>query len=114
MKRFLVALVALVLSLSQAFATDCSGTTTASTKAVFNNSSVRGFFIMNNSANLMCLAFDGAAAMGGTNCAAGSYPLAAGTATVAGGSFTSPSNFNPTSVNIISTSGSDTYSCTRY
>lgn len=116
MKRVLAALLVLLGLSQQAFAlANCSGTTTASAKYAYSTSSVQGVVIMNNSANLMCISFDGVAATGGTNCASGSFPLAPGAATTAGGSFMSPPGFNPSAISIVSSAGAgDTYSCYRW
>lgn len=109
------ALAATVLmgSVGAALATDCSGSTT-SASVNKSLSSARGFTIMNMSANMICIAFDVAASMGGTNCGSGSYPLQPGSSTAAGGSYSSPDSFRAGSFNIISTAGSDAYSCTRW
>lgn len=99
-----------------ALAFDCSGTITTGGTAQFVSlsSSSRGFIVMNTSANLMCISFDSVAAFGGTNCAVGSYPLAAGSATTAGNSFTAPTNYSPSAFSIISSTTGDRFSCTRY
>lgn len=109
------ALAATVLmgSVGAALATDCSGSTTSASVSK-SLSGPRGFTIMNLSANMICIAFDVAATMGGTNCGSGSYALQPGSATAAGGSYSSPDSFRPGFFNIISTAGSDAYSCTSW
>lgn len=118
MKRFIALLAALgmiVATPAMAAMQDCSGTTAASVKNVYSASNTRGFVIVNNSANLMCISFDGNAAAGGVNCAQGSYPLNPGTASAIGGSFMSPEGFSPTRVTIVSAAGAgDIYSCQRW
>lgn len=112
-------LAALVAALwcGAACATDCSGTITAggTAQAVANISgNVSGLLIMNNSANLMCISWTGnAAAIAGTNCAAGSWPLQPGSATQAGGSFNNPLNIKISTLSIISSGTADRYSCER-
>lgn len=108
-----LAAIVLIGSVGAAFAENCSGTTTSSSVRVAlpNN---RGITIMNMSANLICISFDVAATMGGTNCGSGSYALQPGSATAAGGSYSSPDSFRPGFFNVISTSGSDVYSCTSW
>lgn len=124
MKKFLAAL-ALLFCLQPALAdipvnnitpTDCSGAASTSAAAMIQNSgSLRGFLVMNNSAALMCISFTGTAALGGTNCAQGSFPLGPGTATAAGGSFTTPATFGPnTTISIVAASGASNYSCIRW
>lgn len=109
------ALAATVLmgSVGAALATDCSGSTTTGSVAK-QLPSARGFTIMNLSANMICIAFDVAASMGTPNCGSGSYALQPGSSTAAGGSYSSPDSFRPGFFNIISTAGSDAYSCTRW
>lgn len=99
-----------------ALAADCSGTITAggTAQTIFTSSNVRGVMLMNNSANLMCIAINGAAAtIAGTNCGSGSWSLQPGSSTLAGGSFTNPDNIKISTVSIISASTSDRFSCER-
>lgn len=99
-----------------ALATDCSGTITAggTAQTIFTSSNVRGLMLMNNSANLMCVAFSGSAAtIAGTNCGAGSYTLQPGSATATGGSFTNPGNIKISVASIISSTTGDRFSCER-
>lgn len=117
-KWLLVALVSIFPGL--ALASDCSGTittggtaqnvTVAGTTTPIGN--VRGVLLMNNSANLMCISFNGAAAtIAGTNCGSGSWVLQPGSATAAGGSFSKPENISISVVSIISSTTADRYSC---
>lgn len=108
----LFAAVVLVGSTAGAFAEICGTGTTTSSSVRVDLPQVKMFFIMNRSANMICIAFDAAASMGGTNCGANSYALQPGSSTAAGGSFTMPAGFLPGSFNIISTAGGDAYSCT--
>lgn len=99
-----------------AFAADCSGTITAggTAQTIFTSGNVRGVMLMNNSANLMCVAFNGAAAtIAGTNCGSGSWSLQPGSSTLAGGSFTNPDNIKISVASIISASTGDRFSCER-
>ena len=98
-----------------AFAADCSGTVTTGTpKTLFSSSRIHGFFIVNNSADLMCIAFDAAAGSGST-CPAGSYPLVPGSATAMPGSFyTSAPGYIPTFASIASVGTGDVFSCTTW
>jgi hypothetical protein len=100
MKRFIALLAALgmiIATPAMAAMQDCSGTTAASVKNVYSASNTRGFVIVNNSANLMCISFYGNAAAG------------------IGGSFMSPEGFSPTRVTIVSAAGAgDIYSCQRW
>jgi hypothetical protein len=117
MKRILAVLASLLLMAGPALAArnNCSGTTAASAKYAFQTSGTNGVVIVNNSANLMCISFDGPAATGGTNCASGSFPLNPGTATAIGGSYASPLNQGPAAISIISAGGAgDIYSCERW
>lgn len=114
-KWLLAALVALIPGL--AFATDCSGTiaTGGTAQTIFTSSNVRKLMLMNNSANLMCVSFNGAAAtIAGTNCGAGSYVLQPGSATASGGSFyTDTSGPVISTASIISSGTGDRFSCER-
>lgn len=114
-KILAAALAATVLmgSVGAALAENCSGTTTTGSVTT-SMPSARGFTIMNRSANMICISFDVAASMGATNCGAGSYALQPGSSTAAGGSYSSPDSFRPGFFNIISTAGSDAYSCTYW
>jgi len=100
-----------------AMATDCSGTITSggTAQAITGiNGNVRGLMLMNNSANLMCVSFNGSAAtIAGTNCGAGSWTLGPGTATVAGQSFSTPVNITISTASIISSTTGDRFSCER-
>ena len=117
MMRFIAAVLASILWCGAAFATDCSGTITTGGTAQFITSiggNVSGVMLMNNSANLMCVSFNGSAAtIAGTNCGAGSYTLQPGSATAAGGSFTNPPNIKISVVSIISSGTGDRFSCER-
>ena len=115
MRKWLSAIVAIALLLvpASAWATDCSGTiTTGGTAQTVFATPIRGLVIMNNSANLMCISFNGsAAALGGTNCATSSYVLQPGSATAAGGSFSKPEFMSIAFLSIISASTGDRFSC---
>lgn len=116
MMRVFCAVLAAVLWCSAALGADCSGTITTggTAQTVFTSGNVRGVMLMNNSANLMCVSFNGAAAtIAGTNCGAGSYVLQPGSGTAAGGSFTNPDNIKISTVSIISASTGDRFSCER-
>ena len=93
--------------------TDCSGTVGTSAQTVWSAGQTKWFVIMNNSANLMCISFTGTAAVGGLNCAAGSFPLGPGTATTAGGSFSTLQMQAPNSLSIVAGGASSIYSCVR-
>lgn len=114
MMRLLVVL--LMLFCGAARASDCSGTITSGGTAqnIFTSGNVRGLLLMNNSANLMCVAFNGTAAtIAGTNCGSGSWVLQPGAATTAGGSFSNPVNIVISTVSIISSTTGDRFSCER-
>lgn len=119
MRKLGAAALAAVLWLGAAgaaLAADCSGTITTggTAQTIFTSGNVRGLLLMNNSANLMCVAFNGAAAtVAGTNCGAGSYVLQPGSATTAGGSFSNPVNIVISTASIISASTGDRFSCER-
>lgn len=104
-----------VLAPIPAFALDCSGTiTNGGTAQTVFTAQVAELVVMNNSANLMCLAWNGGtAAIAGTNCAAGSYTLQPGSGTLAGGSFTKPGTFRINQISIISSTTGDRFSCER-
>ncbi len=102
----------LLLGSTAARAEICGTGSTTSSSTRVDMPQNKGFMIMNRSANMICIAFDAAASMGATNCGANSYALQPGSATAAGGSFSSPAGFVPQSSFIISTAGSDAYSCT--
>ena len=116
MRKWLFGVLVALLP-GMAFATDCSGTITTggTAQTIFTSSNVRKLMIMNNSANLMCVSFNGAAAtIAGTNCGAGSYTLQPGSATAAGGSFyTDTAGPVISTVSIISSTTADRYSCER-
>ena len=115
MMRIVAGLMAAILWCSAAFATDCSGTITTggTAQTVFTSSNVRVVTIMNNSANLMCIAFNGSAAtIAGTNCGSGSWVLQPGSATAAGGSFFSDT-LKVSTLSIISAGTGDRFSCER-
>lgn len=115
MKRIIALVAALLALAAPAQAMDCSGTITlgGTAQTVFT-SVVRNVLLMNNSANLMCVAFNGVtASIAGTNCAAGSYVLQPGSATTAGGSFSNPGNMGINQVSIISSTTGDRFSCDR-
>ena len=111
------AVAVFLLSMSAAFATDCSGTITAggtAQKITQVNSNTKGVLIINNGANLMCFSINGVdAAIAGTNCAAGSYPLQPGSSTLAGGSFSNPDNIRISTLSIVSNTAGDRFSCER-
>ena len=115
--RYLVGcfVAALMLVSSPAFATDCSGTIASGGTAqdAVVSSNIRSLIFANNSAHLMCIAFDGTAAIAGTNCEAGSYALAPGSATTAGGFFATFSGFTVTRVSVVASGTGDRYSCSR-
>lgn len=116
LRGILAAAVALCLSIAPALASDCSGTITtggtAQTIAAINGN-VKFLLLINNSANLMCFSFNGSpAAIAGTNCASGSWPLQPGSATTAGGSFYSGS-IKISVLSIISSTTTDRFSCER-
>lgn len=115
MIRTLLAASLMWLSAAPAFALDCSGTITlGGTAQIAFTAVVRNVLLMNNSANLMCVAFNGVtASIAGTNCAAGSYVLQPGSSTAAGGSFSNPVNMGVNQVSIISSGTGDRYSCDR-
>src|SRR5882672_880292 len=99
-----------------ALAADCSGTITTggTAQTIFTSGNVRGLMLMNNSANLMCVSFNGAAAtIAGTNCGSGSWTLGPGTATAAGQSFSTPVNITISTASIISSGTGDRFSCER-
>lgn len=122
MKHFLVALLAAVLVCSPAAAqnlnptnvnpNDCSGTITvggAAQNAFTSKTNLRGFTIVNLSTDPMWISFTGTAALG----TQGSYLLAAGSATVAGGSFTTPYGFGFNgNLSVIAATTADKFSCT--
>ena len=109
--------VVLLLVATAAHATDCSGTiiTGGTAQTVFTSSNVRRLVVMNKSANLMCISWNGSAAsIAGTNCAAGSWPLQPGSSTTAGGSFyTDGSGISISVLSIISSATGDRFSCER-
>jgi hypothetical protein len=115
MKRIIALVAALLAIAGPAKALDCSGTiTTGGTAQTIFTAVVRNVIVMNNSANLMCVAFNGVtASIAGTNCAAGSYVLQPGSGTTAGGSFSNPANMGINQVSIISSSTGDRFSCDR-
>lgn len=119
MMRFGCAVLAAVFCFlaGPAWAVDCSGTiTTGGTAQTISqiNANTRGVVIMNNSANLMCIAWNGSAAtIAGTNCGSGSWALQPGSATVAGGSFAQPENIKISTMSIISSTTGDRFSCER-
>lgn len=116
MQRLIFAALAAVLWCGAALGADCSGTITTggTAQTVFTSGNVRGLMLMNNSANLMCVAFNGsAAAIAGTNCASGSWVLQPGSATAAGGSFVNPANVVISAVSVISSTTGDRFSCER-
>lgn len=100
-----------------ALATDCSSTITTggTAQTIFSTGNARKLMLMNNSANLMCVSFNGAAAtIAGTNCGAGSYTLQPGSATAAGGSFFNDGNgLAISTASIISSTTGDRFSCER-
>lgn len=118
MRKWLsAALVAVLVLLSfPVIAADCSGTIASGNTAqtVFTSSNVRSLMVMNNSAHLMCIAWNGAvAAIAGTNCDAASWALAPGSATVAGGSLIFPQNIVISTLSVIASGTGDRYSCER-
>lgn len=117
MRKILAVAIAVAMFVpGAALAADCSGTITigGTAQTVFSSSNVRGLLLMNNSANLMCVSFNGTAAtIAGTNCGAGSWALEPGSASTAGGSFASPGNLAISSLSIISSTTGDRYSCER-
>lgn len=109
-------ILSLLLSPVAARAADCSGTITSggTAQTVFTSGNIRGLIVMNNSANLMCISWNGnAASIAGTNCAAGSWPLQPGASTSAGGSFANPANIVISTLSIISSTTGDRFSCER-
>jgi hypothetical protein len=116
MMRFIAAFLAAVLWSGAAFGADCSGTITTggTAQTIFTSGNVRGVILMNNSANLMCVAFNGTAAtIAGTNCGTGSWVLQPGSGSTAGGSFTNPQNIAISTISIISGTTGDRFSCER-
>lgn len=119
MRKWLSAALAAVLWLGAAgaaMAADCSGTITTggTAQTIWSSGNVRGVVLMNNSANLMCIAWNGTpATIAGINCGSGSYTLQPGSATVAGGSFTNPDNIKISTLSIISSTTGDRFSCER-
>lgn len=113
------ALAAIVLfgAAGAAQASDCSGTITTggTAQTIFQSGNVRKLMLMNNSANLMCIAISGlSATIAGTNCGSGSYTLQPGSSTAAGGSFYADVNGPAISIlSIISSGTGDRYSCER-
>jgi hypothetical protein len=103
----------LALAPVAAHAVDCSGTITAGAKTVYTASNAQGVMIANNSSNLMCISFTGTAALGGVNCAQGSFPLNPGASTSLGGTLFMQ-QFAPTSMSIVSVGSADIYSCWRW
>lgn len=106
-----------MLACGAAHAADCSGTiaTGGTAQTIFSTSNVRKGVVINNSANLMCIAWNGAAAsIAGTNCASGSYPLQPGSASTAGGSFYWDGNgITISTMSIVSSGTGDRFSCER-
>lgn len=113
--RLLVVLLSLLAPV--AHAADCSGTITTggTAQTVFTSGNVRMLAVMNNSANLMCISWNGAAAtIAGTNCGAGSWTLQPGSSTLAGGSFYADSTgLKISTLSIISAGTGDRFSCER-
>lgn len=120
MRKCLAAGLAALLWLGAAgaaLAADCSGTITTggTAQTIFTSGNVGRGVIMNNSANLMCISWNGnAASIAGTNCAAGSWPLQPGSGTAAGGSFYWDGNgIKVSTLSIISSGTGDRFSCER-
>lgn len=119
MRKWVSAALAAVFFLlaGPALAADCSGTITlgGTAQTIFTSGNVKKLMVMNNSANLMCISFNGSAAtIAGTNCGSGSYVLQPGSATAAGGSFYSDGNGPAISTaSIISSGIGDRFSCER-
>lgn len=115
MRKWVSAALAAVFFLlaGPALASDCSGTiTTGGTAQVVFTTPVKGLLVMNNSANLMCISFNGTLpTLTGTNCGSGYWVLQPGSATAAGGSFSKPEFMNLSYFAIISASTGDRYSC---
>lgn len=90
---------------------NCSGTITTGGTAqnAFGTSANRhGFTIVNLSANPMWISMTGTAVVG----TEGSFLLAAGSATVQGGSFTAPFGFGMnTALSVVSSGTGDKFSC---
>ncbi len=115
-KLLSAALAVALLAAGPAMAADCSGTITTggTAQTIFTSGNVRGLLLMNNSANLMCVSFNGAAAtIAGTNCGSGSWTLQPGSGTAAGGSFSNPDLIKVSTVSIISSTTGDRFSCER-
>lgn len=116
MRKLILAALLWVGALGAALAADCSGTITTggTAQTIFTSGNVRGLLLMNNSANLMCVAFNGSAAtIAGTNCGSGSWALQPGSATTSGGSFSNPPNIAIATASIISSTTGDRFSCER-
>lgn len=116
MRKLILAALLWVGALGAALAADCSGTITTggTAQTIFTSGNVRGLLLMNNSANLMCISFNGSAAtIAGTNCGAGSWVLQPGSATASGGSFSSPPDVKISTLSIISAATGDRFSCER-
>lgn len=94
---------------------DCSGTITSGGTAqnLFSaTNNLRGFFIMNlDTTNMLCIAFNGTAVCGNS----GTYNLAPGSTTSAGGSFSSPLGFGTNiAPSIVAATTGHKYSCTKW
>lgn len=118
MRKWLSAALAAVFVFlaGPALATDCSGTITTggTAQTVFTSSNVRRVLLQNNSAVIMCFSINGTApTLAGTNCGSGSFGLSAGTATVAGGLFSSQDGPVISDLRIISANTGDRFSCER-
>lgn len=114
MRRILAVVSVLALLAGPALAeTDCSGTVGTTAQYAWSAGGTKWFYVMNNSVNLMCISMTGVAALGGTNCAAGSYPLNPGSATTAGGAFASLPQQAPNVLSVVAAVAGSIYSCTR-
>lgn len=92
---------------------DCSGAiaTNNVAKNAFNNQgNLRGFTIKNeNTSEQLCISFTGTAACG----SAGTYSLQPGSATVNGGSFTTPPGLGTNhALSVVAATAGHVYSCT--
>lgn len=115
--RIIATLLALMMSLAPAMATDCSGTITTGGTAQLAfppSTSPQVVMVMNNSANLMCISINGVLpTIAGLNCGAGSYALQPGSATTPGGSYVTPNGIKALYLAVITSTTGDRYSCER-
>lgn len=115
--RLLATLFALLLSVSAAFATDCSGTIGLGGTAQLAfpvSTTPQVVMVQNNSANMMCISINGVPpTIAGTNCGAGSFALQPGSASAQGGSYVTPPGIGARYLSVITSTTGDRYSCER-